>query len=193
MKTKNLRTKIGNVIFYGLMAILLVVGIQSKMNNEIPSFFGVSFMHVVSGSMEPTIMTNDVAIGKKLNASDDISVGDIYIYENTEGLKVIHRIIEQNDDGTYVFKGDNNSSRDFLSVSREQIEFKYLFHIPKLGYIVLLFKNVYFYAALVAVFLASELLSYMRKKKSDDESVEVAASTNEELTESEENKGAVTK
>lgn len=185
MKKKSLGSKIGNIIFYGLMAVLLVVGIKSKLNNEIPSFFGISFMHVVSGSMEPTIMTNDVAIGKKVYANDEITVGDTYIYESVDGLKVIHRIIDQNADGSYVFKGDNNSTRDFLDVERDQIEFKYLFHIPKLGYVVLLFKNVYFYAVLVAIFLANEFLSYLRKKKTPQKSTEQEVTPEESKSEQE--------
>lgn len=162
---KNLKAKIGNIIFYTLMAVLLLTGIHAKINNEIPSFFGYSFMHVISPSMETTIMTNDIAIGKKVSLADEITVGDIYIYENASGLKIIHRIIEQNDDGSYTFKGDNNPVADYMPVERNQIEFKYLFRIPYLGYLVLLFKNVYFYVILIAIILAVEVLNYVKKKK----------------------------
>ena len=160
----DIKSKVGNIIFYVLMAILLVTGLSAKANNEIPSFLGYSFMHVISPSMEDTIMTDDIAIGKKVLPTDEITVGDVYIYENISGLKIIHRIIEQNDDGTYKFKGDNNAIADYMPVYRNQIEFKYLFRIPYLGYLVKLFKNVYFYAILIASFLALEILGRIKKK-----------------------------
>ena len=158
------KSKLGNIIFYVLMVVLLVTGIYAKANNEIPSFLGYSFMHVISPSMEDTIMTDDIAIGKKVLPTDEISVGAVYIYENLSGLKIIHRIIEVNEDGTYKFKGDNNAIADYMPVNRDQIEFKYLFRIPYLGYLVKLFKNVYFYAILIAAFAALEVLSYIKKK-----------------------------
>ncbi|MBR3840806.1 MAG: signal peptidase I [Erysipelotrichales bacterium] len=168
----DIKSKLGNIVFYVLMAILLVTGIHAKANNEIPSFLGYSFMHVISPSMEETIMTDDVAIGKKVLPEDEITVGDVYIYENLSGLKIIHRIIEENEDGTYTFKGDNNDIADYMPVERNQIEFKYLFRIPYLGYLVKLFKNVYFYAVLIAIFAALEVLSYVKKKNETNTSKE---------------------
>ena len=166
---KKKLSKIGNIIFYIIMAFLLITGIQAKKNNEIPSFFGYSFMHVISPSMEDYIMTNDVAIGHKVAPNDEIIIGNVYIYEAESGLKIIHRIIDQNDDGTYVFKGDNNPVADYAPVNRDQIEFMYLFKIPKLGHIVLLFKNPYFYAVVIACILAFELIEYMKKKKNNEQ------------------------
>ena len=122
-------------------------------------------MHVVSASMEPTIMTDDIAIGKKVNPNDEITVGDTYIYDSSYGLKIIHRIIDQNEDGDYIFKGDNNEVADYDPVTREQIEIKYLFRIPYLGHIILLLKNPFFYAIIIAIFLACEILMYIKKKK----------------------------
>lgn len=161
---KSIFNKISNVFFYGLMAFLLITGITAKRNNEIPSFFGYSFMHVISASMEPYIMTDDVAIGQIVKENDEIAIGDVYIYENKTGLKIIHRIIDEDENGDYIFKGDNNDIRDYNPVKREQIEFKYLFKIPYLGHLVSLFKNKYFYAILIAVLLAIEALNTIKNK-----------------------------
>lgn len=166
---KKLINRISNIAFYGILIILLANGLIARQNNEIPSFFGYSFMHVISPSMEPTIMTDDIAIGKKVDTDDEIIVGDTYIYDSTYGIKIIHRIIDQNEDGEYIFKGDNNDVADYDPVKREQIEIKYLFRIPYLGHVVVLFKNPMFYAVIIAIFLAIEILSYVKKKKEANE------------------------
>lgn len=161
---KKLLSRFGNIAFYIVLIVLLLNGISARKNNEIPSFFGYSFMHVISPSMEPTIMTNDIAIGKKLSENDEIIVGDTYIYDSSYGIKIIHRIIDETEDGKYIFKGDNNSVADYDSVSREQIKIKYLFRIPYLGYLVLLFKNPVFYSILIAIFLGYEILLFFKNK-----------------------------
>lgn len=171
-KYKKWLSTLGNVVFYGILILLLTNGIQARKNNEIPSFFGYSFMHVISPSMEPTIMTNDVAIGKRITVDEEIKVGDIYIYDEYP-IKIIHRVIEKTQDETYIFKGDNNSVADYDPVNREQIEIKYLFRIPYLGYIVLLFKEPMFYAMIIACFLAYELLKYIKKKKTNQNNEEI--------------------
>lgn len=164
-KYKKIINRISNYAFYGILIILLANGLLARQKNEIPSFFGYSFMHVISPSMEPTIMTDDIAIGKKVNPEDEIIVGDTYIYDSSYGIKIIHRIIDKNEDGEYIFKGDNNEVADYDPVTREQIEIKYLFRIPYLGHVVLLFKNPFFYAILIGGLLAYEILMYVKKKK----------------------------
>lgn len=169
---KKLINRISNFAFYGILIILLANGLIARKNNEIPSFFGYSFMHVISPSMEPTIMTDDIAIGKKVYPDDEIIVGETYIYDSSYGLKIIHRIIDQNEDGDYIFKGDNNEVADYDPVTREQIEIKYLFRIPYLGHVILLFKNPFFYAVVVGGLLAYEILVYVKKKRDNTVSQE---------------------
>ena len=159
---------LGNIIFYGVLLVLLFNGFTAKQNNEIPSFFGYSFMHVISPSMEDYIMTDDIAIGKTVAEDEEIIVGDVYIYDSNTDIKIIHRIIEENVDGEYIFKGDNNPIPDFDPVRRVQIEIKYLFRIPYLGKLVKLFKNSFFYAVVIGGFLAFEILDRVKKKRQEN-------------------------
>lgn len=92
------------------------------------NIFGYKLCYVGSGSMEPTIETGSIVLCK-IVSEKEIELGDIYnySYQNTYGTEtIIHRIISQNEDGTYVFKGDNNPAKDIDSVQSEQISSKYI-------------------------------------------------------------------
>jgi len=60
----------------------------------------------------------------------DIQVGDIIIFKNSEGIDVIHRVIEIKDN-RYITKGDNNQWYDWNeNVTQEDIRGKMIFKIP---------------------------------------------------------------
>ena len=80
--------------------------------NEIPDFFGYKSFVIVSGSMEPTIMTGDAILVKEVS-EDEIKTNDIISFSQ-EGTIVTHRItemIEENGVKKYKTKGDNNNLR----------------------------------------------------------------------------------
>lgn len=93
---------------------------------------------ILTYSMEPTFTRGDAVIVQKLD-SDGISnlkKGDIVQYRKGNVI-VIHRIINvfvENNERVFVFKGDNNKSRDSDLVYSDQIMGKILFSIPKIGY-----------------------------------------------------------
>ncbi len=93
-----------------------------------PSFFGYRVVHVVSASMEPTIMTGDFVLVETTDPKE-VEVGDIVTYRTlTDSGKltnynVIHRVVAISEDGEYIFKGDNNDSED-PPVQAEQIGYK---------------------------------------------------------------------
>ena len=88
------------------------------------NFFGNSLLHVVTGSMEPTIETGEFVF-TRVAEKQDLAVGDIVAYYSEDpeiaGKLVIHRIKEINEDGTYVTMGDANPVPDRLPVRYEQI------------------------------------------------------------------------
>ena len=61
-----------------------------------------------SGSMEPTILVNDLLF---IKGSDSYKVGDIITYVSKRGTLVTHRVIEVSDDG-YITQGDANNIPD---------------------------------------------------------------------------------
>lgn len=92
---------------------------------------------VISGSMEPEIMTGSMAF-----VDYDITepqVGDIIEYEYKD-IKVIHRVASVEEDG-YVTKGDNNKAEDIGIVADSQINGKYIFSIPYAGYVLMFFRT----------------------------------------------------
>ena len=84
---------------------------------------------VLSESMEPSIKTYQIVLGIPINESE-IEVGDIAAYElYAEGSKrfketIIHRVHSINEDGSYQFKGDNNTNIDVNSVEKNRIKYK---------------------------------------------------------------------
>ena len=139
------RVKIINFV-YNIMFILFIISlgitgyivgktIQAEISNShFLYFFGESTSKVVSGSMEPLVMTNDVVNVRRLDRDDDIVVSTteddfegVYVYVDygniIEGKEILimHRCIGIDENGDYVFKGDANLFEDTLNVPRENI------------------------------------------------------------------------
>lgn len=131
-KFNYVMNKILNVCF-----VLLIFGSLSLCTTNIisgkPSILGYRVMWVVSGSMEPTIMTDQLILGKTTDGSD-VSVGDIAIYERKEnGIStfIVHRIIdtyEEGDEQYYIFKGDHNEIEDPYGVPQEDLMYKVILY-----------------------------------------------------------------
>ena len=85
--------------------------------------FGYTINPVLSGSMEPTIMTGDIVIAKRV-AFEDVEVGDIVIYKHTftngKTVSIMHRVVEKYDDHL-IMKGDNNETNDPWEVRAEDV------------------------------------------------------------------------
>lgn len=140
------------VLSYALFIFLLLVGaallayyldvkIRASKGDYTPSKFNGYV--VLTGSMEPNIMVNDVVITKKVDA-DKLKVGDVITFKSTDarfyGMVITHRIIEKYQDPatgkyTYRTKGDNNNVADNALVLDENIFGKVILKIPKLGYV----------------------------------------------------------
>lgn len=115
---------------------------------------------VVSGSMEPEIMTGSLCfIDYKEKKAE---VGDIIAYEK-EDMRIIHRVLQKNDD-EYITKGDNNDTEDIAPVHEKQIMGRALFSLPYLGYSVMVMKTKAGFT-ITAVLIFIVLLSGFSVKK----------------------------
>jgi len=92
--------------------------------------------------MEPTIMTGDVILAKKIvqyNKNDVITFKD-------EGDRIVtHRIValdESDNDLTFITKGDANRSVDNGTVKPEKVIGKVTFVIPKIGFLMSFVKTL---------------------------------------------------
>jgi signal peptidase len=103
----------------------------------LPKAFGYMPLVVVSGSMEPTLHTGDVAVTRKI-APEDVRLGDVITYRGEPGL-VTHRIVGMDITPQGMFyqtKGDANLSEDARPVPVDQIESRVVYRIPRVGFLV---------------------------------------------------------
>lgn len=112
--------------------------------------------------MEPTIEAGSIVIASRNN--DEYNINDIAIYEKN-GMRIIHRIIDINEDGSYVFKGDNNEYADSSYVERTQIIGKSEYHSRILG---IVYKNItnflFLFVVLLLIFLIIRNYIFIKNK-----------------------------
>lgn len=143
---------ISSVISYALFIWLLLIGLTllvyiadikiraAKGDNSPPKY---NAYVVLTGSMEPEIMTRDVVVTKKREPKE-YEVGDIITFLSSDSrlsnIIVTHRIVNKYYDATtgkysYQTKGDANNTEDFALAEDYNIIGEVIFKIPKLGHI----------------------------------------------------------
>lgn len=128
------------VILYAV-AFTAVVKIQDPQGIAMPFGFGASF--VLSGSMEPEILTDDLVFVKK---PGELHVGDVVLY-NTGKSNVLHRITKIDGD-VLTTKGDANNTED-QPFSKSAVLGVYVGKIPSGGKIIRFVTNPPFVMAVV--------------------------------------------
>ena len=120
---EKLSTKVVNIISTIVLAIMVIfVGyvMICTARGKAASVFGRNVLRVVTGSMEPTIMTSDYVVVRKTDV-EQLKEGDIIAFysEDPSILEklVIHRIVSRNEDGSFIVKGDANPINDRYSVN----------------------------------------------------------------------------
>ena len=161
-KVRNIVVAIPAIIF--ILAIILIFRISfSLQKGEVPKVFGMSFMEVQTGSMEPEIHQYDFIANK---AKKEYFVGDdvsFYYDLNNDGKEesVTHRIISINDDGTITLKGIAEGIRDtdIQVITADKIIGKVVFRSSSIGklFTTSIFKNRNF----LFVFLIGSLVIFM--------------------------------
>ncbi len=96
-----------------------------KTTGEQAFLFGYRPALILTGSMEPYMMTNSLCLTKEIKSPDDVEVGDVVSYHvNTndgDTLRVTHRVIDIVD-GKFYTKGDNNRVSDGYGLEFENLE-----------------------------------------------------------------------
>ena len=119
-----------NIILIMLLMVIISLGV-------LICIFNIRPLIVISGSMEPAIMTGSLCF---VNYNDrDVDVGDIIAYRAGDKT-VTHRVIDRSADG-YVTKGDGNNAADVSPVTEDRIIGTDIFNIPKLGYAIMALKS----------------------------------------------------
>lgn len=183
---KHIFEKITRYLLLSVCSILIGISIYSFnaeriLGNQMPMPFGFGMAVVMSGSMEPALMTGDLVIVREYDPQkavyDDsyrkLCPGEIIVYISETGRSlVIHRIEEiREDDGVMITRGDANSGTD-APVPFDRVKGTYLCRIPKAGNVLLGIKNpVCALGLLITAFLLLEI-SYLNGKKEEDEELQ---------------------
>lgn len=119
-------------VLYGValsVLILLVLGIVGL------KIAGVSTLTVLTPSMEPSIMTGDIILVRP--TEEPVKVGNVYVgFSPDINALLAHRVIgEGATPGTWVTKGDANTSADTYQFSSEELSQEVVGKIPLLGHV----------------------------------------------------------
>lgn len=162
MKNNSKKKKLsGTVITAAIIIILIAVVFIS----------GIRPCVVLSGSMEPSIPTWSLCFVDTRVSYDDIVLGDVVVYDRrADDRRIIHRVVKIEDEGITT-KGDANLITDGVSVGRDNLYGKELFHIPYIGYICRFAKNPFVLIALAVIIVLLNVtdLKGKKKKKQDSE------------------------
>lgn len=89
-----------------------------------------SYIMLIGNSMKGTIDSGTFVV---IKPEQEYRAGDIIAFVNEDGKNVIHRIIDETEEG-FVTKGDNNPRRDPGIVNTENIIGRSVFVAPYLGF-----------------------------------------------------------
>lgn len=137
-KSKSKTIKIID-IFAKVVGFLLIITITLTVLSVLGIPKGFRVFTVMSGSMEPTILTGSMIF---VMPTDNYIKGDIISFDKTDNAGVVntitHRIndVIYSDNGpiSFITKGDANNTIDLDYVFKDQIIGKEVFSIPVLGY-----------------------------------------------------------
>lgn len=150
-----------------LVFVIVIQGFIIRTNKDyIPKILGVTYLNVLSNSMEPEFKKNDLCIGTRVKDTSNLKVGDVITYKDYNRL-VTHRIVEITEEG-FMTKGDANDVKDELVVSGEQVVSRYAFKIPKGGFIIGKLQNFEFLGLawlIIMYFILKEIYLEIKKQK----------------------------
>ena len=136
VKETSLVKKIFSWIGTGFLTLLVVMASwlcfdKFVLKHQVPSIFGYSSLMVATGSMSGTIEEGDLIIIKN---TGDYKVGEIVtFFQDGDEIPTTHRIIDKDDDGLWVTRGDANNSKDERSISSDEIIGEWVMTIPYVG------------------------------------------------------------
>lgn len=130
------------VVLLLVIASAAALGISARRSGDaIPTIAGYKVLAVISGSMEPSILTGDMIVVKPLtNVAEEVQDGDVITFRAKEkpDMLITHRVVGTVKVGgrpiAFGTKGDNNEVLDREVVTPEQIIGRYAWRIPYFGY-----------------------------------------------------------
>lgn len=101
----------------------------SKTTGEPATVFGYRPVYILTGSMEPYMRTNSIAITKNVDSLDELKKDDVITYhvfdtDTNQKITITHRIYDIKEDGSLITKGDNNPVADAYNLTIDNVEAK---------------------------------------------------------------------
>lgn len=170
------------VCFYGLLLLLIPIFAFSIFNNLSGNATMIgdhSLMVVASGSMsekhpeneylqqnglDNQFQTYDVIILERVDAKE-LQMYDVIAFVDNTGKNVIHRIIGENTDGSFLTRGDANNTNDPYSPTSKSVIGRYTdTRIPMLGALVMFFQSIGGIVTLLSLFYCIIMLDRFNGK-----------------------------
>lgn len=172
--------KISNIItsiFLVTSLLFLMFSVYTVyINKDSEDFFifGYKPIYVLSGSMEPTLKTDSIAIVKKTNF-EDIKKDDIIMFKKDDMI-ISHRVISINENRTISTKGDNNDVIDNFVVNENELKGKIVLSLNWVASIVSYCRKpygiikllTYIVSLIIFVFSIKYLVKQLLKRKDDE-------------------------
>jgi signal peptidase len=128
-------------IILGVMIFLIVI---TGLTNIGPHL-GFLISGIGSGSMSPALDIGDLVVAHRVPANE-LAVGDIIVFRTANNSEnyICHRIIEVQTSPVLQFttQGDNSNVADSSPVRAGDIIGRVGFHMPELGYVAQVLKNI---------------------------------------------------
>jgi signal peptidase len=147
-------------------ALALLALVVLLLAGTAPSVLGYESFVVYSGSMEPAIMTGDIAVVGPVKAGQ-LKVGDVITFRTPANPEVVvtHRLVmlETDPAGHLMFqtKGDANDIVDQVQVEQSALLGRVVYSLPRLGYMVDFSKRTegkFLFIALPGLLLGADYL-----------------------------------
>ena len=132
------RRTLKRTVLYGLgMVSMLIISMASSLSLWIflPwAFLDWSPTLVTTGSMQPLLTPGDIVMVRPIEAAD-LAPNTVVLFDRAgdEDDRVLHRIVEQNADGTFVTRGDANTVDDSDFLHAEDVEGAAVLSVPWIG------------------------------------------------------------
>ena len=112
-----------------LSTVVITLALVAVAATFVPGWHGTV---VASGSMEPALRRGDAVIYAE-RSIDEVGEGTVVVFDNTNGISVIHRVVAVNDDGSVVTRGDANQSNDAGVLTGDRLDGAGRMVVPWIG------------------------------------------------------------
>ncbi len=172
--------KIVNVISWIVIIILIVLIVfvlAAKANNQVPKIFGYGMLKLISGSMEPTYMTDEYILIETVDEGE-LEIGDVIAFYSTDphiyGKINTHRIIDIDEEtGEMTTKGDANMFRDSTTVTYDRVVGRVVTGLPVMTFLGKWLSKTWVIVTILCLavgwFVGQSVYSYYKNKKKKEE------------------------